>query len=135
MTNPTTMTKNDPHVAALSAEREQGVKPLDFKKVQDYTTFDAEYAFDRNDIVFHFFPPHANEVTRQYWLSQFPAVLDKFAQKFWEVEYPRLMAAYTEELNSWWLRAFGFGNQGDPEARALKFIEQLDAELENINQR
>lgn len=117
----------------LFSEEAQGVEPLKFTKVEEYTTFTAEYAFVGDDIVFHFFLP--DDVShlqgaQDYWQSRFPAALDKCAQEHWEVTYPRLQAAFTEEVNSWWLRCFGFANVGNPESRVRKFLSKLDKQID-----
>lgn len=118
----------------MTSEAEYGVAALQFTKVRDYTTFDAEYAVVGDDIVFHFFLPDDQtqvDAHSSYWLKQFPGALEQVAQSYWEATYPRLKAAYTEELSSWWLRCYGFANNGDPELRAQRFLEKLDEALPN----
>ena len=117
----------------LKNEEAQGVEAIRFTKVTEYTTFDAEYAYVDNDIVFHFFLPddvsHLQGV-QEYWKNAFPAALDKVSQEHWDATYPRLQAAFTEELNSWWMRCFGFAQVGNPEARIKKFFDKLDKQID-----
>jgi hypothetical protein len=40
------------------------------------------------------------------------------------------MAKYTEELNSWWFKAQGYGDKIDIDGFILKFFEALDQALE-----
>lgn len=113
----------------LSTQDDQGVDPVRFQKVTDYTTFSAEHAFDGNDIVFHFF--RTVETTgEQYWKHLFPDTLSEIAQEIFQAEYPRLKAAFTQEQDSWWMRATGFVDIGLPEERIAKFYEKLDQMLE-----
>jgi hypothetical protein len=120
---------------------------LAFREVSDYTTFRAEFAMEAGDIIFHFFKtteilasPESSQ--RLYWAEIFPSVLEPTALKYFGVtaDSGRLKAQYIydeesphtrkEPLNSWWLRAFGFGHRLDPHAVALKFLEILDSDLE-----
>ena len=128
----------------LKTQDDQSVLPIQFIKVEEYTTFRAEFAFDGDDIVFHFFlPPELEDLQKKgpsinqrvdkYWKDSFPRTLDVVARDFFKVEFPRLKAAYTEELQSWWLRAFGFSDGLDPEARCRMFIARLDQALDAVN--
>lgn len=109
---------------------------LHFKKVSDYTTFTAEYAFDGNDIVFHFFLPPEREGsgagTKTYWLQVFPATLEPVVRASFRAGPPQLQAAYIDELgiDSWWLRAYGFARLLDPDLVCQSFLADLDAALE-----
>jgi hypothetical protein len=96
-----------------------------FKRVEDYTTFVAEYALKDNDIVVHFYPGENNKV----W-AIFASHMDKVAQEHFSAMPPRLVAAFTEEMNSWWLRARGFGHLLDLDAFMTKFFDALDASIE-----
>jgi len=111
-------------------EDDQPVAGINYTKVTDYTTFDAEYALVGSDIVIHLFQPFDKKHPPRFWQDRVATILDRFAQQFWRAQYPRLKAAYTEELDSWWLRACGFADQGDPEARIHKFLMGLDDEVE-----
>lgn len=120
---------------------------LAFREVSDYTTFRAEFALERGDIIFHFFKTDEilakpESAQRLYWAELFPTVLEPTALKYFGVtaDSDRLKAQhlYDEEqpysrkepLDSWWFRAYGFGHRLDPHALALKFLEILDSDLE-----
>lgn len=119
---------------------------LGFQKVSDYTTFTAEFAIDAGDIVFHFFksaetlakPAKEQQV---YWETIFPECLEPTALTYFAVtpESGRLKAQHIKEnelksedqvLDSWWLRAYGFGHRLDPQAVAFLFLDKLDEVLE-----
>lgn len=113
---------------------------IDYTPVSDYTTFDAEFAWIDDNLVIHFFlTPEMKETNKterapevkQYWLTTFPDVVDKTAQKFFIAGPPRLQMKYTIELASWWFKAQGFADRLDPDAFALKFFEVLDQDLES----
>lgn len=127
----------------LVEQDEQSVAALRFTEVNDYTTFRAEFAIDGDDLVFHFFlPPEFSSLSGpviaqrvdRYWKDGFPRALDGTARDFFKADFPTLKAAYTTELNSWWLRANGFGNNVDPEARCRLFIQKLDAALDQAKE-
>jgi hypothetical protein len=107
---------------------------VQFTKVNDFTTFNAEYTYIGNDLVMHFFlPPEkrlSNPADRDYWLNTFSNCLDAAARRYFNADYPRLMAKYTEEVESWWFKACGFGHVIDPDALAAKFLKGLDAMLD-----
>lgn len=114
---------------------------IDYTPVQDYTNFDAEYAMVGDDIIVHLFHPHDRKLPYAIWRGKLPQILSDFAEKFWEATRPRLVAAYTHEeqsawcpseIDSYWFKACGFANQGDPEARVLKFLEGLDEALDAV---
>lgn len=116
-----------------------GVEEVKFDTVNTQS-FRAEYAVKDGDIVFHFFVPKQAEqhmsspqgraAWMEYWLQKFPNKLDPVARAFFNAEYPRLIAKYTEEQVSWWLKAQGFGRESsDPQALCRKFLEQLDTAL------
>lgn len=118
---------------------------LEFTKVDEYTTFRAEFAVDANDLVFHFFlPPELEEaLTRgpaikqrveKYWEDGFARTLDVVARDYFSAEYPQLRAAHVKEygINSWWLRADGMANVPDPDGRCRRFIEKLDQALDAL---
>lgn len=119
-----------------------GVQPLQFKKVEDYTTFLAEYAWDGDDLVFHFFRtpemqgqagPPAGLSGTQYWRLVFPEVLDPVAREVFQAGPPRLRAAYTEEMDSWWLRASNYGHLIDKDAFVSRFLAKLDQTLDTTS--
>lgn len=116
----------------LSSQDDQGVATLHFEENKDYTTFRAEHAFDGEDIVFHFFktpecPP------KGYWDDVFPNTMSDVAQAVFQAGFPRLKAAWTEEVESWWLRCTGFASEGLPEERIKRFYRELDESLEAKN--
>jgi len=107
-----------------------------FNREEGYTTFIAEYAVRGDDLVFHFYlTPELDAEPKDgpvavYWMRTFPSVLDATAQSFFNATAPRLQAKYTQELQSWWLLAQGFGMAIDPEKLALSFLEKLDGCLD-----
>lgn len=109
-----------------------GVKDaiIQFTKVNDYTTFDSEWAMVDDNIVFHFFMPTSHRVTEPYWLEVFAAALNEVAQSHFDATLPRLQAKYTEEVKSWWFKAQGYGHILDLPAYIDKFLESLDAKLD-----
>lgn len=115
------------------AKKPHEVLPLQFIRVSDYTTFEAEIAILDGDIVFHFYvTPEVNKGSnpKLYWLQLFPVVLSEVAQVHFNATFPQLKAAYTEEKASWWMRAFGKGMVLDPHRYAYAFLERLDGALE-----
>lgn len=105
---------------------------MKFAKVDNFTTFNAEYTYTGDDLVVHFFLPPERRLpeARAYWLETFPACLDASAREFFNAEYPRLMAKYTEEMESWWFKACGYGHVIDPDAFAAKFLKGLDGHVD-----
>lgn len=102
-----------------------------FKKF-DKPTLLGEYALIDNDLVFHFYLTEEQKKqagSSDYWFNTFPRVLDKTAQEYFQVGAPRLKASYTDEMGSWWMRAYGFGNVLDPDSIALGFMERLERDL------
>lgn len=110
-----------------------GVEPMSFTRVEEYTTFVAEYAVEDEDIILHFYPTeemsHEKELDRQYWLRLFPTVLDPVARDFFSADFPRLKACFVPEMGSWWLRAYGLAGL-DPEGRVSRFLDKFDSALE-----
>lgn len=107
--------------------------PIQFMPVADLTTFSAEVAVTEGDLVYHFYP--TDEVQKmpgaaKYWKDVFPQVLEQTAKSYFNADFPRLKAAYTEEKASWWLRAYGFGLVLDPHKLALRFCDVLDEALD-----
>lgn len=119
----------------ITAERAIPAVPIQFIPITEYTTFRAEMAIVDGDLVFHFYiTEEANEratpAPHKYWLVMFPVVLSKTAEKYFNAEFPRLKAAYTEEQKSWWMRAFGFGQVLDPHKMGYGFLAALDTALD-----
>jgi hypothetical protein len=125
---PTSTTETEAK-SLLSNQGDQGVQPLQFTRDNTYTTFESEHAFDEDDIVFHFFRATENSGDT-YWKKVFPDVLSDVAQAVFEAGYPRLKAAFTDETDSWWMRANSFANTGLPEERVRRFYQKLDEALE-----
>jgi hypothetical protein len=136
---------------------------LQYKVVDDYTTFSVKYCLRGDDILVSFFPsPEFRRLAetpspdpgnsaalmsfealeahckrewgagtlQSYWLTDFAMALNDVAQKHFNATYPRLQAKYTEELKSWWLRAQGFGHVIDYDALVHRFLELMDARLD-----
>jgi hypothetical protein len=131
----------DEKKSALTEEDRQGLKsmnssacgvaPLQFTKVEDYTSFTAEYAWDDGDLVFHFF--RAPDHDAAYWLQKFPSALDPVARQAFKAGPPRLRAAYTDEMDSWWLRAKGYTHLVDKDAFVARFLQKLDQTLDTMS--
>lgn len=145
MTQPHQTQKLSPEEVQKQTEAQEKLRAvmLAFREVELYTTFKAEFAIDAGDIVFHFFK--TNEVNnmpnpREYWGNTFAEVIEAVATKVFNTDNTRLKAQHIyddenpyskeEPLDSWWLRAFGFGHLLDPHALALKFLEAMDEGLE-----
>lgn len=136
------------------AMKQMGVSQLDdfndvgsavpvFTKVENFTTFWAEYAFIDGNIIVHFFPPpeeyerHSatgrmsvkSEFIRR-WTQKFPLVLSPTAEKYFNATRPVLEATYVAEMTSWWLRAGGYANRLAPEEFLRGFFVALDANLD-----
>lgn len=109
---------------------EQGVPR--FHPIDEYTTFRAEWAEVGNAFVIHFFMSQevSNLSTRKrHWEHEFPQVLSDTAEQYFQATVPRLVASYTPELESWFMRAVGF-TPLDPEAFLRGFFDQLDRALD-----
>jgi len=100
-------------------------RPLYFKVIYK-EEFWAEYAQEGFDLIFHFYN---TSLPKRVWIETFPGVLDPVARSFFSAKYPRLKAAYTEEVDSWWLRANGCAAVPYPSGRAEKFIDEIDQTL------
>jgi len=98
-----------------------------FTKVLDYTTFNAEYAMKDGDLVVHFYP---TDLTKDIWTREFAWILDRVAQDHFRATAPRLQAKFTEEVNSWWLRARGYSHIVNIKSFVDKFFELIDQALE-----
>lgn len=112
-----------------------------FTKVEDYTTFLAEYAFIDGDIVVHFFLPREYYVQVAdgykplderliWWQRAFPQVLSPVAEKYFAATFPVLMAQYVPEMTSWYFKAGGYARRLDPEAFLLQFFSYLDQAID-----
>lgn len=117
----------------VSDDLPSAVDAIRFDKCDDFTTFSAEYAFIKDDIVVHFYlTPEvaARKDAKTYWKNIFPAALETTAIDFYKSGPSRLQAAYTEEVDSWWFRANGFATSLDPVSHLHKLFEKLDQALE-----
>lgn len=114
---------------------------VQFKQVKQFTTFLAEYAIQGDDYIVHFFPPKERYVVNNgkgqvhgpflvKWQRAFPQTLSPCAEEFFGATAPRLKAAYTAEMFSWWFKASGFTQRLDPDGFILLFFEKLDAALD-----
>lgn len=112
-----------------------------FIKVNDFTTFKAEYTWLGGNLVIHFFltkemvqlngTTEGGPLVKSYWVQTFPLVLDKTSKDYFQADSPRLQAKYTEELASWYFRAQGYDDCLDPDRLAMVFFERLDQDLES----
>ena len=112
-----------------------GVAAMQFTQVNDYTTFRAEFAVTAGDIVFHFFETaevQALSARNIYWETVFAKELEAVAVRVFNADSTRLRAAYTDELRSWWLRAYGFGHLLDPHRLVYRFLDALDEALDAV---
>jgi len=116
---------------------------ISFTKVENYTTFVAEYAFIDGDIIIHFFPPkeYYTQINGVYkildeclliWKRKFPQVLSPSAEKYFLVSLPVIMAQYIPEMTSWYFKASGFARRVDPDAFVLHFLSFLDKSLDSF---
>lgn len=128
---------NEIETAYRAQAEDVGIKPPEKFEVNDYTTFRVEYLFREDDIVVHFYKTAemaANPTQKGpsvYWGRTFPEVLSREAQEFFGASRPRLEAAYTEEVDSWYFRARGYVSVSfDPHGYLKKFLEILDQALD-----
>ena len=115
------------------------VQPLAFTAVER-PSFRAEYAVVEGDLVFHFYrPTNPPRNPNRYWEDIFPGVLDPITRNFFKAEYPRLKAKRITDrdgddiklgIDSWWLRAYGFGYVFDSAAFAVRFLDSLEEALD-----
>lgn len=116
----------------LTTEPAHGVDPLRFMKFTR-PKYRAEYAVEGDDLVFHFFLPEGADPNAQhkFWSHEFPTQLELTAIKHFQVTAPRLQAQFIPDygLNSWWLRAFGFGASTLSDALAQELFIELDQAL------
>lgn len=105
---------------------------------KDYENFRADYSMVGDDIVIHFYLPKRADISvpssaqawMEWWLKYFPTRLDWKAKQYFEAEYPRLAARYTEEMASWWFKAQSYGYLLDASAFIEKFLQELDSALQ-----
>jgi len=108
-----------------------------FNRVDEFTTFLAEYAMVGSDLVMHFFgteehPNNGSKEADQYWKVHFPSCLDQVGQEHFQATAPRLVAKYTEEMKSWFLKAQGYDHLTSTESFVMLFCRKLDSMLEGV---
>jgi len=116
---------------------------LNFTKVENFTTFLAEFVVSDGAIIVHFFPPReAYEVSLatnqprvtaeflRYWKKKFPYILSPVAEDFFMATKPVLTAAYVEEMTSWWMRCGGYAGRDDAADVIMRFFLVLDSALD-----
>lgn len=93
--------------------------------------FSAEYALKDGAIVIHFFQLDITLPwnTPDYWRRAFAVSLDRVARDYFGAQAPRLRAKFTEELNSWWFQANGYGHIVDLSRFIKGFFEALDVDI------
>jgi hypothetical protein len=134
----------DTEEAFRKAEAQNGPSPDSFEGIEkgvpvfhpvdDYTTFRAEWAEIGSAFVLHFFISdemrHLSTLTR-YWEQDFPTALSDTAERYFEATAPRIIASYTPELESWFMRANGF-TPLDPQEFLRGFFDELDRALDAV---
>jgi len=118
---------------ALGSEANVALKPqpIDFQ-VKEYRNFRAEYALSDDDFIIHYFITKKQikscpmQELEHWWLNEFSEKMEALSKEYFDAGSPRIQAAYTPELASWWFRARGYGYLIDPTAFLLEFFEQLD---------
>jgi len=98
-----------------------------FEKVT-YNAFKAEYSLAGSDVVIHFFLPK-RKVTEGYWKTHFAQAMNDIGQEHFQATAPRLVAKYTEELNSWWFKAQRYDHIIDLAKFLSQFFEKLEARM------
>jgi len=98
-----------------------------FTKVE-HTTFKAEYSLTGDNVVIHFYLPK-RKVTQEYWKKYFAEALNDIGQEHFQATAPRLVAKYTDELNSWWFKAQGYDHIIDLAKYLDRFFEALEARM------
>ncbi len=114
-----------------------------FKKIENYTTFLAEYAEVGDDIILHFFPPAEAYVqvagtdtwkvpaaVLRAWQLRFPEVLSPTAENHFRATAPKIVAQYVPEMTSWWMACRSYALTLDPDTLILSFLQKLDAALD-----
>lgn len=112
----------------------------EFKKIEDFTTFRAEYAMIGPDLVMHFYgtPEHPNTDNPNdvwYWQTYFPNCLEEAGGAHFQASRPRVIAKYTEEMRSWFLKAQRYDHLTNIDAFVKVFCAKLDHVLEEAQLR
>lgn len=126
-------------LAYAATDGDVGVPVLQFLSPDKaFKLFRPEAAVDGDDLVFHFFLPEdltvfrSNSSIRKFWDDVFPEALDPVARGHFLAEYPRIRAQHVQEfgIDSWWLRASGFGaSVVDLDRFVNKFYDRLEEAL------
>lgn len=90
--------------------------------------FRAEFTLKGDDLVFHFF---FKSSTMNWWKYEFPKFMEAIAKQHFNADYPQLVAAYSEELESWWLRAANQNVRFDPMGFARRYCQVLQHAIES----
>ena len=111
-----------------------GIAALEFTQVDTFPAFRAEWALkgDRSqDYVVHFFLKEGQSLrdraVREFWTGLFPTYLSDTAMSFFGKSHPQLEAAYTQEVDSWWLSAKDCAETAFPDKYIELFFRTLDA--------
>lgn len=136
-------------VRILQQQPDQGVNAIPFVVCARFTTFTVEYTVVNGDIIMHFFPSkeaHESPNAQKYWYQVFPEVLDPTARRYFDAGPDTLQACLTEDVlpsyvlpvegvttvDSWYLRAQGFGDRLDPTGFTERFFKTLDTALDAV---
>jgi hypothetical protein len=117
----------------IEAEPAHAPEPIVFTRARGLVSFDAEYAIAEGDLIVHFYPG-ARGQRGSWWTQRFPAALEAVATTYFQAGPPRLRAAHIQDfgIDSWWLRARGFGLVLDPDALVRGFLGQLERALDEL---
>lgn len=111
-----------------------GVDPPDFQKVEEYTTFSAEFHVCKytQDVVLHLFLPPEGDPYGRWWSNDRGAggVVESALLGAWHPDPRRFAAMYIPEVSSWWIRAYGLGSDWNVATKVAAFLERMDQELE-----
>lgn len=122
-----TMEKIDVEELGQTKEFEGHVAPKKFDMVE-YDSFKVETCIDENgeDATIHFYPKDDSD-----FHPLFAQTLDIEARTYFNATFPQIKAAYTRELNSWWLSLTAFPVL-DIAAYINAFYTRLQAALRSI---
>ncbi len=124
-----TMATSDMDQEALvcTEDFEGFIKPKQFIR-QELSSFDVETHIDDNgaDAVIHFYAK-----SECAFPVGFANVLDATAQDYFKATFPRIKAAYTPEMQSWWMQLNSFPVL-DLQTYIDEFYKRLDAEFKAV---
>lgn len=111
-----------------------GTEAMEFRQVDTCAAFRAEWALKgshNQDYVVHFFLKNEQSLkdraVREFWTGTFPIRLSDTAMSYFGKTHPQLEAAYTPEVDSWWLSAKDCANNAFPDKYIELFFRTLDA--------